>query len=85
MAVTDLLNEEQFRRVVGERGRAQPGQPPTRAVRSALATLGNYATGAPKGVFRYRSHEEANGHREAWTIARIVAARSSSGGAGTER
>ncbi|MBL8744440.1 MAG: hypothetical protein JNK04_25205 [Myxococcales bacterium] len=31
----------------------------------------SYVTGAPKGVFRYRTHEEANAHREAWTRERV--------------
>jgi len=73
MALVDDFNEEQFRRVLGTRQRSAPGAAPSAATRDALTKLACYHTGAPKGVFRYRSHEEANAHREAWTIARIVA------------
>jgi len=73
MAVTDPLTEERFRRVVGTRLRPALGSPPSAETRAALAQLANYATGAPKGVFRYRSHEEANAHREQCTLARLLA------------
>jgi hypothetical protein len=70
------MSDESFRRVVGSRPRPEPGEPPTAAARRALARLAGPATGAPKGVFRYKTHEEANAHREAWTVDRLVAARS---------
>jgi len=71
VAIEDPVNDEAFRRVVGARKRPPLGEPPTAERRAALAELAQYATGAPKGVFRYRSHEEANAHREAWTLARL--------------
>jgi hypothetical protein len=40
----------------------------------ALAEMARYTTRAPKGVFLYRSHDEANADRERWTVDAIVAA-----------
>lgn len=72
MAVEDPFNQETFRRVVGTRQHGAPGEPPGAAVRSALAKLARASTGAPKGVFKFRSHEEANAQREAWTVAQMA-------------
>lgn len=69
----DWVNDERFSRVVGKRRRAAVGEPPPKETRDAMAKMANYLTGAPKGVFRYRSHEEANRDREAWTLARAAA------------
>jgi len=41
---------------------------PDGAARASLAEVARYRTRAPKGVFRYRTHEEANAAREAWTV-----------------
>lgn len=62
--------DERFARVVGRR-RHRPG-PPNAADRAALASMANYRTRAPKGVFIYRTHEEANADRERWTVEAIV-------------
>jgi hypothetical protein len=35
--------------------------------------MAGYRTRAPKGVFFYRSHEEANADRERWLIDAVVA------------
>ena len=68
----DWVNDEAFRRVVGKRSHAPISEPPTREARDALAAMAHYLTGAPKGVFRYKSHEDANRDREAWTVAAAV-------------
>ncbi len=69
----DELTGERFARVVGRR-RARPvGAPPDAEARAALAEMARYLTRAPKGVFIYRSHEEANADRERWTVDAIVA------------
>jgi hypothetical protein len=68
----DELNDESFRRVVGTRRRPPVGEPPAAHARAALAAMARYRTGAPKGVFRYKSHEDANRDREAWSIAAAV-------------
>lgn len=68
----DVVNDEAFRRVVGARPRSVPGETPDEVARRALTKLARDRTGAPKGVFRYRSHEEANAHRDAWTVQHLV-------------
>ncbi len=35
--------------------------------------MASYRTRAPKGVFRYRTHEEANRDRERWTLEAMLA------------
>lgn len=74
-AHVDTVTDEAFARVVGRRPRPPLGEPPTPATRAALTTMARYATRAPKGVFRYRTHEEANRDREAWTLEAMIAAR----------
>lgn len=37
-----------------------------------MTRMASYRTAAPKGVFRYASHEAANQDREAWTIAKAL-------------
>ena len=37
-----------------------------------MTRMANYLTRAPKGIFRYKSHEEANRDREKWQLAAIV-------------
>lgn len=64
---------EEFLRIVGRRTQAPAGQPPPRETRDALAQMARYVTRAPKGVFRYRSHEDANADRDRWTVDAIVA------------
>jgi hypothetical protein len=68
--VRDDANDETFARVVGTRVRP-PGLPP-RATRDAMTAMAQYRTRAPKGVFRYASHEEANADRLAWTVAAMA-------------
>jgi len=38
-----------------------------------MTQMAQYRTRAPKGVFHYRSHEEANRDRERWLIDAMVA------------
>ena len=69
----DPITGETFARVVGKRRAAPIGEPPPAATREALAKMARYRTCAPKGVFVYRSHEEANADRDRWTVDAIVA------------
>lgn len=69
----DPLTGETFVRVAGRRPRPPSGQPPSAEARAALAQMARYVTRAPKGVFIYRSHEEANADRERWTVDAVVA------------
>ena len=64
---------ETFARVVGRRRPAPLGEVPSAEARDALARMAGYRTGAPKGVFRYASHEAANADRDRWTVEAIVA------------
>jgi hypothetical protein len=65
--------DERFARVVGRRRAPEPGAPPPRTSRDALTKMAGYRTRAPKGVFVYRSHEEANADRDRWIVEAIVA------------
>lgn len=69
----DPLTGETFVRVVGRRARPPLGRPPEPEAREALAQMARYVTRAPKGVFIYRSHEEANADRDRWTVEAVVA------------
>ena len=59
-------------RVVGRRSPPPPGELPTKAARAAMAQMGQYRTRAPKGVFHYKSHEDANRDRERWLTEAMV-------------
>ncbi len=68
----DELTGEKFLRIVGRRKPAPLGQPPSKESRAALTEMAQYRTRAPKGVFTYSSHEEANADRLRWTVDAIV-------------
>jgi hypothetical protein len=68
----DPFAGERFIRVVGKRSRPAPGEPPSAEARAVMNTLAVGRTRAPKGVFIYRSHEEANRDRDAWTLEAMV-------------
>jgi hypothetical protein len=63
----DTVNDEVFRRVVGKRIQAHGPGIRSETVR-AMTEMARYITRAPKGVFRYQTHEQANLDRERWTI-----------------
>jgi hypothetical protein len=67
------VDQEKFIRVVGRRRPAPAGEVPRRASREAMSQMAQYRTRAPKGVFLYSSHEEANQDRERWLIASMLA------------
>lgn len=64
---------EKFLRVVGRRTAPPAGTLPTIQARAAMTQMAQYLTRAPKGVFLYKSHEEANRDRERWQLAAIIA------------
>ena len=68
----DPFAGERFIRVVGKRSRPPLGEPPSAQARTLMDTLAVGRTRAPKGVFIYKSHEEANRDRDAWTIEAMV-------------
>ena len=68
----DPITGETFLRIVGRRSQAPIGEPPSLRARYALASLVQYGTCAPKGVFIYRCHEEMEADRLRWTVQAIV-------------
>jgi hypothetical protein len=68
----DPFAGERFIRVVGRRRRPDVGGVPTAEARAAMASLlGLRRTGAPNGVFVYRSHEVAKPDRDNWVAEAI--------------
>jgi hypothetical protein len=64
---------KRFIRIVGKRRAAPRGTPPSRETREALTRMASYLTRAPRGVFVYESHEQANRDRDRWTVEAILA------------
>lgn len=62
----DPMASEVFIREVGKRRRPPAGEPPAKAARDAMTAMANHRTRAPKGVFIYASHEQANQDWEIW-------------------
>ncbi len=58
---------------LGSGAAAGCGDLPTAGAREAMTSLMQYRTRAPKGVFVYRSHEEANRDREKWLVEAMLA------------
>jgi hypothetical protein len=68
----DPLTGETFLRVVGRRARPPMGEAPSAEAQRAHASLLQYRTRAPKGIFIYRAHEEMEADRLRWTIEAMV-------------
>ena len=66
-------HEEQPIRLTVGRRRARTGQPPDDATRTALASMANYRTRVPKGVYLYESHEAMAADRLRWAIEAVAA------------
>jgi len=60
-------------RVVGRRSPPPAGPLPNQAARDAMTARAQYRTRARKGVFHYKSHEEANRDRDRWLTEAMVA------------
>ncbi len=60
-------------RVVGRRSPPPAGELPDARARQAMTQMAQYRTRAPKGVFHYKDHEEANRDRDRWLTEAIVA------------
>jgi hypothetical protein len=63
----------QTMRVVGRRSPPPAGEVPSESAREAMAQMAQYRTRAPKGVFHYKSHEDANRDRDRWLTEAVVA------------
>ena len=66
-------DQQPIARTVGRRKPAPAGAPPSREARAAMDSLARRLTRAPKGVFRYASHDEMARERERWETEAIVA------------
>jgi hypothetical protein len=69
----DWGGQQPIARTVGRRVPPPPGEPPARETRAASGRANLFPRRTPKGVFRYRSHEEMTSDRERWTLAAMVA------------
>jgi hypothetical protein len=68
----DLWAGETFGRVIGKRAQSRViGEVPNAEDRAAVASF-PHGVRAPRGVFRYRSHEEANADWERWQAERLA-------------
>lgn len=73
--MTSPLDDQQpIARTVGRRAPAPVGALPGRGTRTAMGAMARGLTRAPKGVYRYASHEEMIRDRERWTVEAMVAA-----------
>ena len=72
-------DQQPIARTVGRRTQPPAGAPPSPAARAALDSFASRRTRAPKGVFRYTSHDELARDRERWRIDAIVHAQRSRG------
>jgi hypothetical protein len=60
-------DQQPVQRTVGRR-QARDGQPMSDVDRAAMTRNAQYRTRAPKGVFRYNSHDEMAADRLRWTV-----------------
>ncbi len=72
-------DQQPIARVVGRRAPPPAGEMPDRAARDAMDSFARRLTRAPKGVYRYASHNEMNRDRERWAVEAIVAAQRARG------
>jgi hypothetical protein len=72
-------DQQPIARVVGRRKQSLPGVLPSAQARAALDTWASRRTRAPKGVFRYASHDEMARDRDDWRVAAIVETQRSRG------
>lgn len=70
--VCDPVTGEVFARVVGRRSRPSIGEPPTLEAQRAHASMLQYRTRAPKGIFIYRTPEAMDADRLRWTVEAMV-------------
>ena len=66
-------DQQPIARTIGQRTQAPIGAPPSREARAAMDSLANRVTRSPKGLFRYKSHDEMARDRERWETEAIVA------------
>jgi len=70
---SSVKDQQPIARTVGHRIAAPVGLPPGAAARAAFGAMAQTRTRAPKGVYRYASHEQMTADRERWTVDAMVA------------
>lgn len=60
-------DQQPIQRTVGRR-QPRDGRPLSTADRAAMTRNARYRTAAPKGVFRYASHEDMAADRQKWLV-----------------
>ncbi len=59
-------------RVIGKRTQLPYGlEHPTKKEREWLISLSKFRTRVPKGIFRYKNHEEANKDWDRWIVEKL--------------
>jgi uncharacterized protein YgbK (DUF1537 family) len=66
------LDQQPIARTVGRRTQRPVGVQPSADARTAFDAWSNYLTRAPKGVFRYASHDAMARDRNLWRVQAIV-------------
>jgi hypothetical protein len=69
----DWGEQQPIARTVGRRMPSPPGVPPSGAARDASRLMAQFPLRVPKGVLRYRSHDEMTRDRERWTAEAMAA------------
>jgi hypothetical protein len=69
--MSSTIDQQPIQRTVGRR-QPRDGRPLTATDRAAMASNAKYRTRAPKGVFRYDSHEDMAADRLRWTVDLIT-------------
>jgi len=67
-------DDSEFSRVIGRRKvlGVSPGTI-TKEMMDWMDSMNNYKTRIPKGIFRYKNHEEANKAMDEWLVQTMVA------------
>jgi hypothetical protein len=69
---TGYFEQQPIGRTVGRRVPSPAGVLPSAETRAAMDSWAGRLTRAPKGVFRYSSHDEMERDRERWQAAAMV-------------
>jgi hypothetical protein len=71
MRVADV---PEFQRIIGQRRQRPVGElrPPTAEERAWVRAMASRRSRVPKGVFRYRTMDEANADWERWHVELVV-------------
>lgn len=71
---SDYFEQQPIGRTVGRRAAPRAGALPPAETRAAMDSLAGRLTRAPKGVYRYSSHDEMERDRDRWQAAAMAEA-----------